>query len=90
MRKEKRRIRSKKDLEIALQSLKGFEKPKIKLEQYSTDPRVAADMLWVAYMNKDLQGGQWGRVIGDFGCGTGILGLGCLLLDAEVVYFDGF
>ncbi len=34
-------------------------------------------------MNGDIRG----KVVADFGCGTGILGIGCLLLGARKAYF---
>lgn len=69
-------------MEVALSKLKGYEKPKVKLEQYMTDCRVAADLLWTAYMAGDVED----RQIADFGAGTGILGLGALLLGARRVF----
>ncbi len=74
---------SKKKLAIILSKLKRFENPKIKLEQYTTDSEVAATVLWKALMNGDLGN----KVIADFGCGNGILGIGALLLGAKKVTF---
>ena len=74
---------SKSGLAIALSKLKTFKKPKVSLEQYPTDSEVAAELLWHAYMAGDIEG----KKIADLGCGTGILGIGCLLLGAEHVYF---
>lgn len=76
-------ITSKKTLARVLQQLKGFEKPKIRLEQYMTEPEVAADVLWECYM----QGDTVDKTVADLGAGTGILGLGMLLLDASKVFF---
>ena len=73
----------KKELEILLSRLEGFVKPSAKLEQYVTSSRVAADLLWNAF----VQGNVEGKVIADLGCGPGILGLGALLLGAKKVYF---
>ncbi|MBI2141943.1 50S ribosomal protein L11 methyltransferase [Candidatus Woesearchaeota archaeon] len=70
-------------LAIILSQLEQFSSPKLLAEQYVTDSETAADALWLAYMNGDLEG----KVIADFGCGTGILGIGCLLLGAKKVYF---
>lgn len=72
----------KKELAILLSKLKTFEKPKIKLEQYQTEAEMAADALWAAYMNGDIEG----KVIADLGCGTGTFGFGALLLGAKKVY----
>jgi putative methylase len=74
---------SKSSLAIILSKLKTFDTPSIQLEQYSTDSEIAAEILWNAYMNKDIEG----KTIADFGCGTGILGIGALLLGAKKVYF---
>ena len=70
-------------LAIVLSKLKGFSAPELLSEQYPTDSETAADILWLAYMNSDVKD----KVIADFGCGTGILGIGCLLLGAKKVYF---
>ena len=76
-------VASKKELEIILSQLKGFESPKIKLEQYNTGATIAADLLWNANMHKHVNG----KVIADLGCGPGIFGLGALILGAKKVYF---
>ena len=76
-------ISSKSALSVALSQLKGFSTPNVALEQYKTDPEIAADLLWIAYMQKDIEG----KIIADFGSGTGILGIGALLLGAKVVIF---
>ena len=74
---------SKSQLAIQLSKLKPFENPDVRLEQYSTDSEIAADVLWFAFMKGDIKA----KVIADFGCGNGILGIGCLLLGARMVYF---
>jgi len=74
---------SKSGLAVVLSKLKGFKQPKVRLEQYTTDSEIAADMLWNCYMRGDIAGK---RVI-DLGCGTGILGIGALLLGAKKVIF---
>ena len=78
-------IRSKSNLAVILSKLKGFETGKVRenLEQYQTDPEIAAEVLWSAGFNKDISG----KVIVDLGCGTGILGIGALILGAEKVIF---
>ncbi|MBL7055582.1 methyltransferase [Candidatus Woesearchaeota archaeon] len=68
-------IRSKKALEMILSRLKVFQDPKVRLEQYPTDPEIAAEILWNMHMRKDI-----GKVSVDLGCGTGMLGIGMLLL----------
>jgi len=70
-------------LSILLSKLKDFEKPSVKLEQYSTPSDIAADVLWNALMNKDIEN----KVIIDAACGPGILGIGCLVMGAKKVYF---
>jgi len=78
-------IGSKKQLAVLLSKLKGFEGPKVRAEQYTTDPEIAAEVLWAAFMNEDI-----GKVSVDLGCGPGILGIGLLVLGAERVYFVDF
>ena len=68
-------ISSKGALAVALSNLEGFIKPKVRIEQYTTDPEIAAEVLWHAKM-----GGDIGKVSADLGCGTGILGIGLVLL----------
>ncbi len=74
---------TKSKLAILLSKLKGFEKPKVREEQYTTDSETAAALLWNAYMRRDIDG----KIIADLGAGTGILGIGALLLGAKRVYF---
>jgi len=74
-------ISSRKELEIILSSLKDFSNPKEILEQWMTPPDVAASMIWSA--QEDLRN----RLVADFGAGTGILGIGALLIGAKKVYF---
>src|SRR3989338_609526 len=74
---------SKSGLAVELSKLKSFIQPKVKQEQYTTDSELAAEVLHSAYMNHDVKN----KIIADLGCGTGILGIGCLLLEAGFVYF---
>jgi putative methylase len=76
-------MQSKKQLAVALSRLHVFDRPSARLEQYPTDSEVAAEMLWFAFQRGELEG----KTIGDFGCGTGILGIGALMLGARKVYF---
>ncbi len=79
-------LNTKLQLAIALSKLAVFEKfgkPQLLKEQYATDSEAAAEAVWFAYMQGDIQG----KVVADFGCGTGLLGIGALLLGAEKVYF---
>jgi putative methylase len=70
-------------LAILLSSLKTFNKSKLKEEQYATDSQTASDLLWHAFLLGDVKK----KTIADLGCGTGILGLGALILGAEKCYF---
>lgn len=64
-----------------LSEVEDFDRPKVELEQYVTPPALAADMVFTAYMNGDIEG----RKVVDLGCGTGILSIGAALLEAEEV-----
>lgn len=77
------KMMSRSGLAIALSKLGVFKDPKVMKEQYPTDSEVAASMLWDAYTLGDIEG----RVIVDLGCGTGILGIGAMLLGANKVSF---
>ncbi|MBI2133860.1 methyltransferase [Candidatus Woesearchaeota archaeon] len=72
-------ISSQSQLAVILSKLKGFSSPSATSEQYMTDSETAAEVIWTAYMKGDLKG----KSIADLGCGTGILGIGCLLLGAK-------
>lgn len=74
---------TRKNLAIELSKLKVFSKPKASLEQYPTESDIAADILWDSAMKNEIQG----KTIADFGAGTGILGLGAMLLGAKKVFF---
>jgi len=76
------RIVRRRELEVMLGKVKPHPKPKVRLEQYQTPPRLASTLLHTAaYTFNDLAG----RVVCDLGCGTGILALGASLLGAEYV-----
>jgi putative methylase len=74
---------TKSGLGIVLSRLKDFKNYDLRLEQYSTPSEIAADLLWNAYMNGDIDG----KVIIDAACGPGYLGVGALLLGAKKVFF---
>lgn len=76
-------INSKSRLAIALSRLEGFKRPKVSQEQYLMDSEIGASVLWNAYLLDDLGG----KVIADLGCGTGILGIGTLLLGSKKAIF---
>ncbi len=76
---------NKKQLEIILSKLRAVENPKPTLEQYTIPSDLAADILHFANLSGDIEG----KVVFDFGCGTGRLAIGALLLGAkEVVGID--
>jgi len=76
-------VKSRRELAIFLSKLKVFEKANVRLEQYPSDSEVAAILLWQAAMRDDVED----RDIIDLGCGTGILGIGALILGAKHVSF---
>ena len=73
----------KKELELILSKLKGFSKPKFYLEQYETPSDIASTLLWYAFLDGNIEN----KTIADIGAGTGILGIGALLLNAKKVFF---
>jgi len=75
-------IKSLKDLEIMLQGLHGFSKPKLHLEQYTTPPHLAASIVWLSFMR-----GELGRVV-DVGCGPGVFAVAAASLGSKVVCMD--
>lgn len=75
----------KKKLEILLEKVEPFEAPKVRLEQYITPAKIAAEVLHHAHLKGDIEG----RVVFDLGCGTGKFAIGAALLGAKEVYgFD--
>lgn len=79
-------IRSKSGLAIALSRLEAFYEPKVRAEQYISDSETAAFVLWQAALLGDIRG----KMIADLGCGTGLLGIGALMLGAKSVFFMDF
>uniref|UniRef100_A0A7N4UZC8 Methyltransferase-like protein 5 n=1 Tax=Sarcophilus harrisii TaxID=9305 RepID=A0A7N4UZC8_SARHA len=75
-----------KELESFLQQVDGFEKPKLLLEQYPTRPHIAACMLYTIHNTyDDIEN----KVVGDLGCGCGMLSIGTAMLGAGLcVGFD--
>jgi len=80
------KIRSKSGLAIVLSQMETFSEPKVRAEQYITDSETAAFALWQAALLGDIRG----KAIADLGCGTGLLGIGALLLGARHVSFIDF
>ncbi len=73
----------KKYLEMILDSIKPHPNPKSSLEQYTTEGKLASELL--LYAQKDILN----NVVFDLGCGTGRLSIGTKLLGAKKVFgFD--
>jgi putative methylase len=70
-----------KTLEMTLQRLAGFSRPRAVFEQYQTPAPLAARLLYHALMKGDIRG----KTVCDLGCGTGILAIGAALLGAGSV-----
>jgi putative methylase len=70
-----------KRLEMTLQRLAGFTRPRPSLEQYQTPAPLAARLLYHALMNGDITA----KRVCDLGSGTGVLAIGAALLGAESV-----
>ena len=68
-----------KHLEMILDSLKRHPNPKVDLEQYTIDGKLASDILFFAVND------FYGNVVIDLGCGTGRLAIGSKLLGAKRV-----
>jgi len=67
-----------KNLEMMLQRLGGFPKPRASLEQYQTPAPLAARLLFHALMKQDIEK----KAVCDLGSGTGVLAIGAALLGA--------
>ncbi|MEJ5292972.1 MAG: METTL5 family protein [Candidatus Methanosuratincola sp.] len=75
-------VRSKRELEILLETVREFEGPKIGYEQYRLPAQLAAEVIWYIEMrHRDIQG----KRIVDLGCGTGMLTAGAALMGADYV-----
>ncbi|MBI2549424.1 50S ribosomal protein L11 methyltransferase [Candidatus Woesearchaeota archaeon] len=72
---------SKSQLAVMLSKLHSFDLPNNQLEQYTTDPEIAATVLHLAAHFGDITG----KSIVDLGCGTGMLGIGASILGAKKV-----
>eukprot|EP01089_Gocevia_fonbrunei_P012017 TRINITY_DN2728_c0_g1_i1.p1 TRINITY_DN2728_c0_g1~~TRINITY_DN2728_c0_g1_i1.p1 ORF type:complete len:214 (-),score=41.24 TRINITY_DN2728_c0_g1_i1:5-646(-) len=71
-----------KELEQSLQEVDGFEKPKVKLEQYPTSAHIASHMLFtIDSVYDEIEG----RCIADLGCGCGMLAIGADMLGSSYV-----
>ena len=74
-----RRARSKKELEIVLQGLEKVPNPVVELEQYATQPNLAAEVLYTSWLRGEVEGMK----IADLGCGSGTFAVGASLLGAK-------
>ncbi len=75
----------KKHLEMILQHVPFPEKPIPELEQYCTPATIAADIIFLAYQQGDIDD----KIVIDLGCGTGIFAVGAFLAGARRVFgFD--
>ena len=70
-----------KQLEMTLQRLAGFSRPRAALEQYQTPAPLAARLLYHGLMKGDIGG----KSVCDLGSGTGVLAIGAALLGAGTV-----
>jgi putative methylase len=69
------------ELEIILQGLDGFDRPDPTLEQYTTPAIIASDVLYFAAGCGDVTS----KKVVDLGCGNGIFAIGACLLGAGSV-----
>ncbi len=63
-----------------LSEVEDFEDPKIKMEQYLTPAHLAADLIYTAYMQGDIENQE----VVDLGAGTGMLSIGAALVGGNV------
>jgi putative methylase len=70
-----------KQLEMALQRLAGFPRPRASLEQYQTPAPLAARLLYHAHSKGDIRE----KIVCDLGSGTGTIATGAALLGARQV-----
>ena len=71
----------KKELEIILQGVYPYSRPKANLEQYLTPAEIAADILYIAFQFGDIED----KKVVDLGCGTGIFSTGAIIIGAKEV-----
>jgi putative methylase len=69
----------KKELEIYLQKIPSFKKPKPGLEQYVTSAGIVADIIFIAFQMGDIKN----KIVIDLGCGTGIFSVGAYIAGAK-------
>ena len=66
---------------MTLQQLRPLEVRSEKLEQYSTPADIAADIIWDAFAEGNIQG----KSVADLGCGNGVLSIAAKLMGASEV-----
>jgi len=71
----------KKQLEIILSQLKEPLLPKPSLEQYTIPGPLGAEILNLAYLSGDIKN----KTVFDFGCGSGRLAIGAVMLGSKLV-----
>ncbi|KAG6551796.1 hypothetical protein Mapa_006613 [Marchantia paleacea] len=74
-----------KQLESILGDVTQFSSPKIDLEQYPTGPHIASRLIYTA---ENSFGDISEKIVADFGCGCGTLGIASSLLEASLFYID--
>jgi len=75
--------KSLKSLAVELSKLKKIEAHNADLEQHDTPSEIAAEIIWAGFMTDDIKD----KTIADLGAGSGILGIGALLMDAKNCIF---
>lgn len=73
----------KEELRKILNDLKILKKQSLELEQHQTNYKIASDALDI--INDDIN--LKGKKVADLGCGSGVFGIGCLMLGADKVFF---
>lgn len=72
-------VRGKKELELFLEKIPRYGSYKRSREQYETPSHIAAHVLWLAHLRRDIES----KTIVELGCGTARFSIGALLLGAE-------
>lgn len=74
-------IRRLRDLELIIQNIPGYRRPRLELEQYVTDANLVAVAVWDAYMRKYLVDAK----VLDLGCGSGRFSVAASIMGARYV-----
>ncbi len=72
---------NKKQLEILISQLKGFENPKLKLCQYTTPSWIVADIVNIANLSGEIKG----KKVVDFCTGTGFFAIAAAVYEPKIV-----